>query len=207
MLCDPDRYQAALDDAVARLLEQPNHQLLREHGILEQLARTLLNQQLEAEAPDLEARYGKRVEALFLERRAALEQVVFGLILLQQRQTAEELYLRLSDDGADFGALARQFSLGQERLSGGLVGPMPISQLHPHLAAALGTLEAGELHPPLALEPHVLLLRLEHREAASLDAQRRTQLLQELLQQEAQQTVEGQLARLNQQLDSPAHDG
>jgi len=53
----------------------------------------------------------------------------------------------------------------------------------------------------------VLLLRLEHREAASLDAQRRTQLLQELLQQEAQQTVEGQLARLNQQLDSPAHDG
>jgi parvulin-like peptidyl-prolyl isomerase len=207
MLRDPDRYQADLDAAVAQLLEQPNHQLLREHGILEQLVRTLLNRQLEAEQPDLEARYGPRVEALFLERRAALEQVVFGLIRLEHLQTAEELYLRLSDDGADFGTLARQFSLGQERLSGGLVGPMPISQLHPRLAAALGPLENGELHPPVRLDPFVLLLRLEHREPASLDAQRRQQLLQELLQLEAQQTVEAQLARLNQHLDAGSCDG
>lgn len=207
MLRDPDRYQADLDAAVAQLLKQPNHQLLREHGILEQLVRTLLNRQLEAEQPDLEARYGPRVEALFLERRAALEQVVFGLIRLEQLQTAEELYLRLSDDGADFGTLARQFSLGQERLSGGLVGPMPISQLHPRLAAALGTLQNGELHPPVRLDPFVLLLRLEQREPASLDAQRRQQLLQELLQQEAQQTVEAQLARLNQHLGAGSCDG
>lgn len=207
MLQDPDRYEAELDAAVERLLDQPNHRLLQEHGILEQLARTLLNQQVEAEAPDLEALYGKRVEALFLERRAALEQVVFGLIRLQQLQTAEELYLRLSDDGADFAALARQFSLGQERLSGGLVGPMPIGQLHPRLAAALSALQSGELHPPLALDPHVLLLRLEHREAARLDEQRRAQLLQELAQQEAQQTVAMQLERLKRQLASSTDDG
>lgn len=204
MLADSSQYSSAVEAALAGLLRQPKAQLLRDHGIVQKVAREQLVQQLQSDPPDLEARYGNQVEPFFLERRAALEQVVFSLIRLQQLHAAEELYLRLSDDGADFGELARRFSQGQERLSGGLVGPMPVGQLHPLIATALGRLQAGQVHPPVEVDPYQLVLRLEHREPASLTDGLRQQLLNELLQRELDSTVE---AQVQAQLEQLQHDG
>jgi parvulin-like peptidyl-prolyl isomerase len=201
MLFDPERSQAAISEAVAQQLSQSPAQLLQAHGLVHKLVREQLVHQLQQQPPDLEDRYGDQLEPFFLERRAALEQVVFSLIRLQQLNAAEELYLRLSDDGADFGSLARNFSQGQERLSGGLVGPMPVGQLHPQIAAALGRLQPGELHPPVQLDPFQLLLRLEHREPASLTDSLRQQLLNELLEQELNTTVDAQVQTQLQRLD------
>ena len=201
MLFDPERSDAAISAAVAQQLSQSPAQLLQAHGLLHKLVREQLVQELQQQPPDLEQRYGDQVEPFFLERRAALEQVVFSLIRLQQLNAAEELYLRLSDDGADFGSLARRFSQGQERLSGGLVGPMPVGQLHPQIAAALGRLQPGELHPPVPVDPFQLLLRLEHREPASLSDSLRQQLLNELLEQELSAAVEAQAQTQLERLD------
>ncbi|KEF42826.1 MAG: hypothetical protein ER33_04625 [Cyanobium sp. CACIAM 14] len=96
----------------------------------------------------LEDRYGERVEAHFLERRADLEQVVFRLMRLPQQGLAEELYLRLIDDDASFGDLASRHSLGEESLTRGIVGPIEISQLHPTLQGVLRFLAPGDIHPP-----------------------------------------------------------
>ena len=193
MLTDPTQYNSTVAESLAALLRQPKAELLREHGIVQKVAREQLVQQLQRDPPDLEARYGHQVEPFFLERRTALEQVVFSLLRLEHLHAAEELYLRLSDDGADFGQLARSFSLGQERLSGGLVGPMAVGQLHPRIAAALGRLQPGQVHPPVDVEPYQLVLRLEHREPACLSDALRQQLLNELLERELASTVEAQV--------------
>lgn len=193
MLTDPTQYNSAVAEALTALLRQPKGQLLHEHGIVAKVAREQLVQQLQRDPPDLDARYGHQVEPFFLERRTALEQVVFSLLRLEQLHAAEELYLRLSDDGADFAQLARSFSLGQERLSGGLVGPLAVGQLHPRIAAALGRLQPGQVHPPVDVEPYQLVLRLEHREPASLSDALRQQLLNELLERELASTVEAQV--------------
>lgn len=204
MLFDPERSTGAISQALDQQLSQSPARLLHDHGIVQKLVREQLLQQLQQEPPDLDQRYGDQLEPFFLERRAALEQVVFSLIRLQQLHAAEELYLRLSDDGADFGELARRFSQGQERLSGGLVGPMPVGQLHPQIAAALARLQPGELHPPVQLEPFLLLLRLEEREPASLTDSLRQQLLNELLEQELSSAVEAQVQAQLQRLDLTA---
>ena len=141
----------------------------------------------------LEVQYGERVETYLLERRAALEQVVFAMIRVWSQGTAEELYLRLIDDGADFGQLAKQFSIGDERLTQGLLGPMPISQPHPRIQAVLHRLRVGDLHPPFQLDQCFLILRLEHRQPASLNDSTRQQLLQELFQQDLQATLDSKL--------------
>ena len=141
----------------------------------------------------LEVQYGERVETYLLERRAALEQVVFAMIRVWSQGTAEELYLRLIDDGADFGQLSQQFSIGDERLTHGLLGPMPISQPHPRIQAVLQRLTVGDLHPPIQLDQCFLILRLEHRQPASLNEATRQQLLQELFQQDLQATLDSQL--------------
>ena len=141
----------------------------------------------------LEVQYGERVETYLLERRAALEQVVFAMIRVWSQGTAEELYLRLIDDGADFGQLAQQFSIGDERLTHGLLGPMPISQPHPRIQAVLQRLTVGDLHPPIQLDQCFLILRLEHRQPASLNEATRQLLLQELFQQDLQATLDSKL--------------
>jgi parvulin-like peptidyl-prolyl isomerase len=142
----------------------------------------------------METRYQDRLEPYFLERRKELEQVVYGLIRLHNQGAAEELYLRLINDGADFSELARHHSLGEERFSHGLVGPMLISQPHPTIRAVLESLKVGEVHAPFRVDSWVLLVLMEHRQPARLNDATRIQLLQELLQQELDETLDALLA-------------
>jgi len=142
----------------------------------------------------IETRYADRLEPYFLERRKDLEQVVYGLIRLRNQGAAEELYLRLIDDGADFTELARHYSVGEERFTHGLVGPMLITQPHPTIRAVLESLKVGDVHAPFRVEQWVLLVRMEHRQPASLNDMTRIQLMQELLQQEMDESLDAMLA-------------
>lgn len=144
----------------------------------------------------MEMEYGERLESYFLERRADLEQVVYGVIRLQHQGIADELYLQLIDDAANFGQLAREHSLGDERYTYGLVGPMPISQPHPILRRILESLTVGEIHPPVILDQWIVIVRMEHRQPARLDDPLRFRLLQELFQRDLEATLDEQLATL-----------
>lgn len=141
----------------------------------------------------IEEAYHDRLEPYFLERRADLEQVVYGMIRLKQQGAAEELYLRLLDDAADFGDLARQYSLGEERFTRGLVGPMLISQPHATIRSALNSLTVGEIHPPFRVDQWVLLVQMEHRQPARLNDATRLQLYNELFEQDINATIDGAL--------------
>ena len=144
----------------------------------------------------IENHYLDRLEPYFLERRADLEQVVYGMIRLRNQGAAEELYLRLIDDGADFGTLARSHSLGEERFTRGLVGPMLISQPHPTIRAVLDKLTMGEVHPPFRVDNWVLLVQMEHRQPANLSDATRLQLYNELFQKDVEATLDQSLQSL-----------
>lgn len=144
----------------------------------------------------IETTYINQLEPYFLERRADLEQVVYGMIRLRNQGAAEELYLRLLDDAADFGTLARSHSLGEERFTRGLVGPMLISQPHATIRAVLDQLTVGEVHPPFRVDNWVLLLQMEHRQPASLSDATRLQLYGELFQKDLEASLDQQLQAL-----------
>ncbi|MEB3332517.1 MAG: hypothetical protein VKI83_08505 [Synechococcaceae cyanobacterium] len=144
----------------------------------------------------MEESYRERVEPYFLERRDDLEQIVYGMIRLRNQGAAEELYLRLLDDGADFGELAHNHSLGDERFTRGLVGPMLISQPHPTIRGVLQNLAVGDLHPPFRVDDWILLVRMEHRQPARLNDTLLLQLNQELLQQDLDAVLDAELAAL-----------
>jgi hypothetical protein len=144
----------------------------------------------------LDDHYGERVEAHFLARRDDLEQLVFRLMRLPQRGLAEEFYLRLVDDQVSFGDLACRHSLGDERMTRGIVGPIEIGQLHNSLRTVLRTLAEGECHPPFQLDNAIVLVRLEHRRPACLTDALRSRLMQELLEPDLQEWIEAGLAAL-----------
>ena len=145
----------------------------------------------------VEARYGDRLESYYITRRANLDQVVFRMMRLDRQGVAEELYLRLIDDGASFGDLAESHALGEERHTRGLVGPMAIGQPHPSIGAVLARLLEGEIHPPFLVDQTILLVRLEKRLPAQLTAPIRQQLLQELLDAELESCAAVALAELH----------
>jgi hypothetical protein len=162
------------------------------HSVLRERYKALKMQKL------LESQYGDQLAPYFLQRRADLEQVVYGVIRVESQGVAEELYLSLLDDEHDFGDLAEQYSIGEERYTRGLVGPMFVSLPHPQIRKALSSLKVGELHAPILLDRWFLLLKLEHRLAARLDEAQRQKLLQEMFEQDLDQQLQVQLAELVQ---------
>ena len=90
----------------------------------------LANKRLEI----FKTKFSHMVEARFLERKNDLDIAVYSLIRVSDFFTAREFYLRIVNNEADFGDLAAEHSLGIERKCRGIVGPGPMSAVHPALA-------------------------------------------------------------------------
>ncbi len=133
--------------------------------------------------------YSSAVEPYFLERRADLERVVYGLIRVASQGIAEEFYLRLLEGESDFCCLASEHSMGDERYTNGLLGPMPITQPPEIIRNVIKRLKVGEVHPPFRVDKSFILLKLIHRISPSLDELTRNRLMQEMFDKDIYQEV------------------
>jgi hypothetical protein len=137
-----------------------------------------------------EERFAAEVEVQFLRRKPELDQAVYSLLRVGDRQLAEELYQRLRDDGADFGTLASRYGEGRERHSRGLFGPLPLTAAHPEISGRLRVGQPGQLWPPFAANRHWVLLRLEEQLPARLNEPTRTRMMDELFEAWLQQRLQ-----------------
>jgi len=154
----------------------------------------ILATQKERLAQFCQERWGEDVEVQFLRRKADLDQAVYSLLRVSDQTLAEELHHRLRDDGADFGALAQQYSEGRERLSRGLIGPLPIRNSHAEISSRLQVGQPGQLWPPFRVERFWVLLRLEEQLPARLNDETRSRMMDELFEAWLQARVELLLA-------------
>jgi parvulin-like peptidyl-prolyl isomerase len=127
-------------------------------------------------------RWGHQLEAQFLQQKAQFDQVIYSLLRTTQAETAQELYFRIKAGEQSFADLARQFSEGPEAETGGLLGPVPLTQPHLTIAQRLHRSQPGQLLPPFRLENWTVILRLEKRVPAQLDAPTRRRLLDHLFE-------------------------
>jgi parvulin-like peptidyl-prolyl isomerase len=139
-------------------------------------------------------RWGPEVEIQFLQRKAQLDQVVYSLIRLRDQSLAEEIYQRISAGEEEFASLARRFAEGRERLTHGLIGPLPMDSAHTEIAGRLRVGEAGQLWPPFSADQYWVLLRLEEKVPARLNAETRARMLRELFENWLQARVDLLLA-------------
>jgi parvulin-like peptidyl-prolyl isomerase len=120
------------------------------------------------------------LESHFLERKNQLDIVVYSLLRLKDFYKARELYLRISEQEADFGDLATLFSEGIEKATRGIVGPVPLEQAHPALVDKLRNSNPGEVQPPIPIDGSYVIIRLESLDTALLDNFMRSKMLLEL---------------------------
>lgn len=140
--------------------------------------------------------YGHRAEQRFLQRKTELDQVVYSLIRVQDSGLAQELYLRISEGEATFADLAAEHSMGHEKASRGIVGPVPLTQAHPRLVELLRSGHPGQLFPPMTIEQWWLIVRLEELQPASFDDSTRVAMVRELFNDEVAEQLRQRLAAL-----------
>ena len=137
----------------------------------------------------IQDKYQDLIDPYFLERRAALEKVVYAVIRVSSPGVADELYLRLIDGDGTFGEVAQRYSEGDERYTKGLVGPVPALQVHPAIQKALQALAVEEIHPPIQVDQWFLILSLVHTQPARMTDETRMQLMRELYEKDLEATV------------------
>lgn len=172
----------------AAVLEGLQEVDLLEVWLQRQLERNLLQLWCQRHGPDAEASlpaliqhwFSEPASSLFLQRRQGLDQVLISVLQLDDAQLAQEFWFRLQAGEMDFHHLSHH-SLGPERELGGRLGPMALQDLDPLLHPLLQRLSPGELAAPLMnADGSVLLLRMEQRWPARLDAPTRQALADEL---------------------------
>lgn len=129
------------------------------------------------------ATWGSKLESLFLQYKPQLDKVLYSLLRIQDAEIAQELYFRIKAGEQSFADCAKEYSQGQEAQTGGLLGPVPLSQPHPAIAQKLSISQPGQLWTPIKLENWYVIIRLEKLVAAQLDDTTRTMLLNHLFEQ------------------------
>lgn len=123
-----------------------------------------------------------KLQEYFIERKLVLDRVVLSRIIVAQKELAEELASQI-EEGASFEQLAREYSLADERIVNGMMGPISRGTLPDKLRAAVDSASPGELVGPLELEGRWVVFRIEHFLPASLeDRQLREALQNELFE-------------------------
>jgi parvulin-like peptidyl-prolyl isomerase len=148
------------------------------------------------------ATWGSKLKSYFLKRKASLDQVIYSLIRTPDQGLAQELYYRLQDNEQSFAKLARQFSEGAEKHTGGRIGPVPLSQPHPAIRHLLAVSQAGQFWSPRRVDEWFVIVRLDHLVPVQLNAAVEQYLLNELFEAWVQAEASQQSQAVLQSLDT-----
>jgi parvulin-like peptidyl-prolyl isomerase len=152
-----------------------------------------------------QATWDNKLEQYFLQFKPQLDKVVYSLLRIDNSEVAQELFFRIQDGDATFADCAKEYSKGQEAQTGGLIGPVPLSQPHQAIAQKLGTSKPGQVLPPMKLENWYVILRLEKLIPSQLDDATRTMLLNHLFEQWLGEQIQQQpISILSENDNSPS---
>jgi parvulin-like peptidyl-prolyl isomerase len=129
-----------------------------------------------------QATWGNKLESYFFQSKAKLDKVIYSLLRTQDVGIAQELYFRIQAKENSFSDLAREYSLGPEAQTGGLVGPIELNALHPVMVQMLSSSQPGQILPPTRIADWFVILRLEKFIPAQLDEFMKVRLLNELFE-------------------------
>ena len=154
--------------------------------------------------------FSSKAEAHFLSRKDSLDRVVYSLLRVKELPLARELYFRIAAGEGNFADLAATYAEGPEKNTKGIVGPVPITNAHPHLAERLRTSSPGKLLEPFRIESWWLVARLESYTPASFDNATARQMSRELFDRWVNEEVDSWIQTIQpatSKLDLPSPSG
>lgn len=199
LTCEPEEIQGAYQRFYQQQqLDSPEkqQQWLTQQGMTMAQLEDLIVRDLKLEKFKQET-WGAQIESLFLQRKSQLDRVIYSLIRTQNIGIAQELFFRIQEGEQSFSDLAQQYSQGPEAQTGGLVGPVELSSLHPSLAKLLSIGKPGQLWPPCQVGDWIVIVRMEKLLPTQLDEGMRQRLLNESFSEWMQQRVQQVLTQVS----------
>jgi parvulin-like peptidyl-prolyl isomerase len=125
-----------------------------------------------------------RLQEYFIERKVFLDRVVLSRIIVDDQDLAEELKTQVQEGTATFEQLAREYSLTDDKMVNGMVGPVSRGTMPDILRTAMDEAQVGDVVGPIGMEERWGLFRVEGILNASLDdAKTKASLQDELFEQ------------------------
>ena len=146
--------------------------------------------------------FGHIVERKFLERKDDLEEVTYSLIRVKDQFLANELFLRVNEKEASFGDIASEFSLGPEKDTKGIVGPISLTKSHPAVTEVLKGSKIGAVNNPIFVNDVWLILRLESFNKSILNEDMELKMSHELFNDWLNEEANKELNKLTQKIGS-----
>lgn len=122
------------------------------------------------------------VQNYFDQRKADLERVVFSRIVVESVDSARNLKEK-AEQGSDFNQLAKEHSIVDDAIVGGVMAPIIRSQMPEVIREAMRSAQPGQLVGPLQIEQRYCLLRVEQCLPASLDGSLKCEIEEQIFQQ------------------------
>ncbi len=113
----------------------------------------------------------------FIERKIYLDRVILSRILVDNLELGEELQTQI-EEGGSFEQLAREYSIGDDRIVNGMMGQISRGTMPDILRASVDVANPGQLIGPIELEGRYALFRVEQHLPASLEDIQLKQALQ-----------------------------
>ncbi|MDJ0734649.1 MAG: peptidylprolyl isomerase [Nostocaceae cyanobacterium] len=182
--CTPEETAQALqefDSHWGLTSEREREAWRKQYGLTQEQLEELATRRLKVEKFK-QVTWGKEVNSYFERRKNFLAQVIYSLIRTEDKWLGNEIYFRIKDGEQSFAELAREYSEGPEAETGGMLGPVELGNVHPHLAQLLFTSPVGQIQPPVPLGEWRVIIRVEKFVPAKLDNAMRQRLLQENFQ-------------------------
>ena len=118
-----------------------------------------------------------KLQEYFIERKLFLDRVVLSRIIVDNKELAEEISSQI-EEGAAFEDLAREYSIADDRIVNGMMGPVSRGTMPDVLRAVVDSVSQRDIVGPLELEGRWGLFRVEQLLPASLEDSQLKQALQ-----------------------------
>ncbi|HVQ37396.1 MAG TPA: peptidylprolyl isomerase, partial [Pyrinomonadaceae bacterium] len=124
------------------------------------------------------------VEQRFAEQRLSFDKAAISRLVLKDEGVARELRAQVVEDGADFHALAREYSTDADtRPAGGYAGLLVRTDMEPGLESAVFGAQPGKVVGPIKTDDGWELVKVEHLAPAELNDEMRETIKTALFQE------------------------
>ena len=127
-----------------------------------------------------EKQFKNELEKYFLKRKENLDEYIFNIIRLKNKDLAHELFFRLEEGESNFNFLAKKYAIYSDLYPEGIYGPVTIKGFHPTIKEKLIASSEGELLQPFQADDWWIIIKLIEKKEAQLNHETRKILMSEM---------------------------
>ena len=128
-------------------------------------------------------KFKNKVYSEYLRRKNIFDIATYSLIRVEKEIEAKEFFLQISEFEKTFAEIASKYSLGHEKNSQGILGPVQMNRIHPLLQEKIKEYKNGELSMPFRIENNWFLIRIENFQESKLNEQIEKEIFMQLLEE------------------------